>query len=76
MDAPARLSTMSRTEKVWEAFREVLRLQDKVHGVSVQLREQQTRIESLSIEVAELRMAVAILMSERGIKELPRLPRP
>jgi hypothetical protein len=67
---------MSWTEKAWEAFREVLRLQDKVNGVSVQLKEQQTRIESLSIEVAELRMAVSILMSERGIKELPRLPRP
>ncbi|MCC7082437.1 MAG: hypothetical protein IT530_17350 [Burkholderiales bacterium] len=66
---------MSWTEKAWEAFREVLRLQDKVNGVSVQLKEQQTRIESLCIEVAELRMAVAILMSERGIKELPRLPR-
>lgn len=67
---------MSWTEKAWEAFRDVLRLQDKVNGVSLQLKEQQTRIESLSIEVAELRMAVAILMSERGIKELPRLPRP
>lgn len=66
---------MSWTEKVWEAFREVLRLQDKVQAVSVQLREQQTRVESLSIEVAELRMAVAILMGERGIKDLPRLPR-
>jgi len=67
---------MSWTEKAWDAFREVLRLQDKVNAVSVQLKEQQTRIESLSIEVAELRMAVAILMGERGIKDLPRLPRP
>lgn len=65
---------MSWSEKAWEAFREVLRLQDKVNAVGVQLREQQTRIESLSIEVAELRMAVAILMSDRGMKELPRLP--
>ncbi|RPI46891.1 MAG: hypothetical protein EHM59_06160 [Betaproteobacteria bacterium] len=67
---------MSWTEKAWDAFREVLRLQDKVNAVGVQLKEQQTRIESLSIEVAELRMAVAILMGERGIKDLPRLPRP
>lgn len=66
---------MSWTEKAWEAFREVLRLQDKVNAVGVQLKDQQTRIESLSIEVAELRMAVAILMGERGIKDLPRLPR-
>jgi hypothetical protein len=65
---------MSWSEKAWEAFREVLRLQDKVNAVGVQLKEQQARLESLSIEVAELRMAVAILMSDRGIKELPRLP--
>lgn len=65
---------MAWAEKVWEAFREVLRLQDKVNSVSGQLREQQRRIEALTIEVAQLRMAVAILMSERGVKELPRLP--
>jgi hypothetical protein len=65
---------MSWSEKAWEAFREVLRLQDRVNAVGVQLKEQQTRIESLSIEVAELRMAMAILMSDRGVKELPRLP--
>lgn len=67
---------MSWTEKAWEAFHEAPRLQDEVNGVSVQPEEQQTRIEAQSIEVAELRTAVAILMSERDIKELPRLPRP
>jgi peptidoglycan hydrolase CwlO-like protein len=65
---------MAWTEKVWEAFREVLRLQDKVNSVSGQLQEQQRRIEALMIEVAQLRMAVAIVMSDRGLKELPRLP--
>ena len=66
---------MSWTEKAWEALREVLRLQDKVNAVGTQLKEQQTRLESLSIEGAELRMAVAILMGERGIRDMPRLPR-
>jgi hypothetical protein len=65
---------MGWTEKAWEAFREVLRLQDKVNSVSRQLEAQQRRIETLSIEVAQLRMAVAILMNNRGIKELPKLP--
>jgi hypothetical protein len=40
---------MSWTEKAWEALREVLRLQDKVNAVGTQLKEQQTRLESLSI---------------------------
>jgi peptidoglycan hydrolase CwlO-like protein len=65
---------VSWTERVWEAFREVLRLQDKVQSVSGQLQEQQRRIENLTIEVAQLRMAVLILMNDRGIKELPKLP--
>ena len=65
---------MGWTDKAWEAFREVLRLQDKVTAVSGQLSEQQRRIENLTIEVAQLRMAVVILMNDRGIKELPKLP--
>lgn len=65
---------MSMVEKVWEAFREVLRLQDKVHAISSQMVEQQRRIENLTIEVAQLKVAVSILMGDRGIKELPRLP--
>ena len=65
---------MSWTEKAWDAFREVLRLQDKVNAVGVQLKEQQARIESLTIEVAELRMAVVMMMGDRGVKEWPRLP--
>jgi hypothetical protein len=28
----------------------------------------------LSIEVAQLKMAVAILLSQQGVKELPKLP--
>ena len=62
---------MSVMEKVWEAFREVLRLQDKVNAVSGQITEQQRRIENLAIEVAQFRVAVSILMSDRGINELP-----
>lgn len=65
---------MGWTEKVWEAFREVLRLQDKVNSVAVQLQEQQRRIEALTLETAQLRVAVAILMNDRGIKGMPKLP--
>lgn len=61
-------------EKVWDAFREVLHLQDKVNAMSGQMTEQQRRIENLTIEVAQLRVAVSILMGDRGITELPRLP--
>lgn len=74
MDASTGLCLMGWSERIWEAFRDVLRLQDKVHAVAGQLQEQQRRIELLSIEVAQLKMAVAILLSQQGIKELPKLP--
>ena len=79
LDARTRLPAMSWSERAWEAFREVLRLQDKVNSVGVNSRSSKARNESLTIEVAELRMAMVMLMGERGIKEWPRLagePRP
>jgi hypothetical protein len=65
---------MGWSERIWDAFRDVLRLQDKVIGVAAQLQDQQRRLETLSIEVAQLKMAVAILLSQQGIKELPKIP--
>jgi hypothetical protein len=65
---------VSLSAKIWEAFREVLRLQDKVNSVAGQLKDQQRRIENLTIEVAQLRVAVSILLKDRGIKDLPKLP--
>jgi hypothetical protein len=61
-------------EEMWAAFRDVLRLQDKVQSVAAQLGEQQRRIETMSLDVAQLKMAVAILLSQQGIKDLPKLP--
>lgn len=51
---------MGWAEKAWDAFRDVLRLQDKV--------------ETLNIEVAQLKVAVTILLSQSGIKDVPKLP--
>lgn len=65
---------MGWSERIWDAFRDVLRLQDKVRAVATQLQDQQRRLEMLSIEVAQLKMAVAILLGQQGVKELPRLP--
>ena len=65
---------MGWSERIWDAFRDVLRLQDKVHAVAGQLQDQQRRLEMLSIEVAQLKMAVAILLGQQGVKELPKLP--
>lgn len=65
---------MGITDKAWEAFRDVLRLQDRVILLSEQLKNQQSKIEKLSIEMAQLQFVVRYLMMNQGVKELPRLP--
>lgn len=65
---------MGITDKAWGAFRDVLRLQDCVIALSDQAKEQQSKIEKLSIEMAQLQFAVRYMMHNQGIKELPRLP--
>jgi hypothetical protein len=65
---------MGWAEKAWDAFRDVLRLQDKVESLSQKVELQQAKVEILNIEVAQLKMAVAILLSQAGIKDVPKLP--
>lgn len=65
---------MTIAERVWDAFRDVLRLQDKVNALSTQVTDQQRRIENVIVEIAQLRVAVSIRMSDRGVKDLPRIP--
>jgi peptidoglycan hydrolase CwlO-like protein len=65
---------MGWAEKAWDAFRDVLRLQDKVQSLSSKVDLQQTKIESLNIEVAQLKMAVTILLAQAGVKLPPKPP--
>ena len=65
---------MGWAEKAWDAFRDVLRLQDKVESLSKYVELHQAKIETLNIEVAQLKIAVAILLSQTGIKDVPKLP--
>lgn len=65
---------MGWAEKAFDAFRDVLRLQDKVQSLTSKVDQQQTKIESLNIEVAQLRMAVTILLSQAGVPLPPKPP--
>ena len=65
---------MGWAEKAWDAFRDVLRLQDKVQSLSSKVDLQQAKIESLNIEVAQLKMAVTILLGQAGVKLPPNPP--
>jgi hypothetical protein len=65
---------MGWAEKAWDAFRDVLRLQDKVQALSSKVDVQQAKLESLNIEVAQLKMAVTILLGQTGVKLPPKPP--
>lgn len=65
---------MGWAEKAWDAFRDVLRLQDKVESLSKNIEIHQAKIETLNIEVAQLKVAVSILLSQSGIKDIPKVP--
>jgi L-rhamnose isomerase len=65
---------MGLGEKAWESFRDVIRLQDKVQALGQKVEHQQLKIETLNLEVAQLKVAVAILLSQAGIKDIPKLP--
>jgi len=58
---------MSWAEKAWDAFRDVLRLQDKVHALDQRVALQQAKLETLNLEVAQLKIAVAILLNKAGL---------
>lgn len=64
---------MTIAEKVWDALTTVLRMNDKIVSMSGQMKEQQQKIETLTIEVAELKMAVRVLLASQGIKQLPKI---
>lgn len=65
---------MGRAEKAWDAFRDVIRLQDKVEHLDTRVVFQQAKIEALNIEVAQLQVAVGILLSYSGLQAPPKLP--
>ncbi len=65
---------MGLAEKAWDAFRDVIRLQDKVESLDKRVILQQAKIETLNIEVAQLQVAVSILLSQAGIQAPPKPP--
>lgn len=65
---------MSWGEKVFDAFRDVLRLQDKIQGMDQRVALQQAKIEALSLEVAQLKIAVTILLNQAGLTPPHRPP--
>jgi hypothetical protein len=66
---------MSVSEKLWDAFSTVIRMNDKVVSLAAAAVAQQAKIEDLTARVIRLETALEIALSNRGAGAVRRLPR-
>jgi hypothetical protein len=60
---------MGLTEKMWDGITRVIRMDDKVERLASTVKEQQTKIESLTERVIRLETALEIALAAKGIKK-------
>ena len=65
---------MALTDRVWDAFTTVLRMNDKVERMSQALKVQQDKIENLTGRVIRLETALEIGLASRRGRDEPMLP--
>jgi hypothetical protein len=67
---------MGMTDKLWEAFSTVIKMNDKVIAQAAAMAAQQAKIEDLTARVIRLETALEIALATRGTSSSKRLPRP
>lgn len=63
---------MTLTDKLWGALATVIKMNDKIVGLSGQVQAQQQRIEDLTARVIRLETALEIALAARGIKAVEK----
>ena len=63
---------MSITERMWDTLATVIRMNDKVVTMSVQMAEQQRKIEDLTARVIRLETALEIVLARRPARRIER----
>jgi hypothetical protein len=66
---------MSMTDKLWDAFSTVIKMNDKVIAQAAAMAAQQAKIEDLTARVIRLETALEIALSARGAGGNKRLTR-
>ena len=66
---------MSMTDKLWDAFSTVIKMNDKVIAQAAAMTAQQAKIEDLTARVIRLETALEIALSTRSAGGNKRLPR-
>ena len=65
---------MSMTDKLWDAFSTVIKMNDKVVSQAAAMAAQQAKIEDVTARVIRLETALEIALSTRGAGGNKRLP--
>lgn len=63
---------MSITERMWDTLATVIKMNDKVVTMSVQMAEQQRKIEDLTARVIRLETALEIALARRPARRVER----
>ncbi len=62
---------MGVTDKMWDAFTRVIRMDDKIERLADTVKHQQERIESLTERVIRLETALEIALAAKGNRLAP-----
>lgn len=57
---------MSLGERVWDTFKTVVQMKDRIAALTDAVRTQQTRIEELTGRMIRLETTIALLLREQG----------
>ena len=63
---------MSITERMWDTLATVIKMNDKVVTLSVQMAGQQRKIEDLTARVIRLETALEIVLARRPARRIDR----
>lgn len=63
---------MGLPEKLWDALTTVIKMNDRVERMAGAIKDQQTRIEDLSMRVVRLETALEIALATQGARPAPR----
>ena len=62
---------MGVSDKLWEALTTVIKMNDKIVGMSTQMQAQQHKIEDLTARVIRLETALEIALASKGGRRIP-----
>ena len=63
---------MGVSDKLWDALTTVIKMNDRIVSMSMQMQVQQQKIEDLTGRVIRLETALEIALASKGARRIPR----